>query len=370
MMSSMDGTEPSGEREVVDFVTQITDSARLRIEENLPHGFVRLKVAEAERRQAQHDIRSVEDIITELVRNSRDAGARHVLLAFQKEQGRYRKIAVLDDGCGIPSDMHGLIFEPRVTSKSEDFEEDRYGVHGRGMALFSIRSRAMQAQIVSSQPGRGTAIGVVVDTKKVPERSDQATLPVLVETEEGESVGSGPHNVTRVLLEMSVDHRSMDFYIGSFADILATARALATSGEAPGGPWDALGAIDDARELADLSGSLLGLPISERNAYRVLNDEIAPLDTAYAHAKHALKASESKTRRRKAPGQSERQSRSRPLRRISKEDLAEIGRECAEIVERVAGRYYLHQAGEPRVRRGRGKLIISLFITGEEGEDE
>ena len=365
----MDGTEPSGEREVVDFVAQITDSARLRIEENLPHGFVRLKVAEAERRQAQHDIRSVEDIITELVRNSRDAGARHVLVAFQKEQGRFRKITVLDDGCGIPSDMHGLIFEPRVTSKSEDFEEDRYGVHGRGMALFSIRSRAMQAQIVISEPGRGTVISVAVDTKKVPERSDQATLPVLMTTDEEELVGSGPHNVARVLVEMSVDHRSMDCYIGSFADILATARALAISGEAPGGPWDSLSAIEDARELADLSNSRLGLPISERNAYRVLNDEIVPLDTVYAHARHAQLAGDAPTRRRKSPGQAER-LRSRPLRRISREDLAEIGRECAEIVDKVAGRYYLHPAGEPKVRRGRGKLIISLFITGEEGEDE
>ena len=370
MTYSMDGTQPSPEREVVDFVAQITDTARLRIEENLPHGFVRLKVAEAERRQAQHDIRSVEDIITELVRNSRDAGASNVLVAFQKEQGRYRKITVLDDGCGIPSDMHGLVFEPRVTSKSEDFEEDRYGVHGRGMALFSIKSRAMQTQIVSSQPGRGTVISVVVDTKKVPERSDQATLPVLSQTEEGESVGSGPHNVTRVLIEMSVDHRSMDFYIGSFADMLATARALALSGKAPGGPWDPLSTIDDARVLADISSGPMGLPVSERNAYRVLNDEIAPLDTAYAHAQHALKTSESRPRRRRVTGQFERQVRTRPLRRISREDLGEIGRGCSEVVDRVTERYYMHPTGEPRVRRGRGKLIISFFITGEEGEDE
>src|SRR5450756_1445522 len=195
----------SAERSIMDFVSNITDTARFRIEERLPHGFVRLKVAEAERRQAQQDIRSVEDIVRELVRNARDAGARNIFVASQKEKGRYRRLTVIDDGSGIPGDMHGLVFEPRVTSKSEDFEEDRYGVHGRGMALFSIKSRAMQTQIVSSQPGRGTVISVGVDTKKVPERSDQATLPVLSQTEEGESVGSGPHNVTRVLLEMSVD---------------------------------------------------------------------------------------------------------------------------------------------------------------------
>jgi len=47
--------------DLLHFVSGITGDARLRIEENLPHGFVRLKVAEAERRQAQHDIRCVED---------------------------------------------------------------------------------------------------------------------------------------------------------------------------------------------------------------------------------------------------------------------------------------------------------------------
>ncbi|MHB8895234.1 MAG: ATP-binding protein, partial [Candidatus Geothermincolia bacterium] len=135
-MSSLESSPPSGERDVIDFVSRVTDAARLRIEENLPFGFVRLKVAEAERRQAQHDIRSVEDIVTELVRNSRDAGAKRVMVAFQKEQGRYRKLTVIDDGRGIPVEMHDLVFEPRVTSKSEDFEEDRFGVHGRGMALF------------------------------------------------------------------------------------------------------------------------------------------------------------------------------------------------------------------------------------------
>ena len=364
----MDGTEPSSERDVVDFVTQITDSARMRIEENLPHGFVRLKVAEAERRQAQHDIRSVEDVVTELVRNSRDAGARVVLVAFQKEQGRYRKITVIDDGCGIPDDMHGLVFEPRVTSKSEDFEEDRYGVHGRGMALFSIRSRSVKAEIVSSEPGRGTTISVVVDTKKVPERSDQASMPELVETDSGWEVGSGPHNVARVLVEMSVDHPEMDFYLGSFANALATARKLAIA-ESDEGPWGVIGAIDDARELADVAREVLGLPVSERNAYRVLNDEIAPLETTFGSARFAAERAPA-VPRRAGGGQAGRRALVRPVRRIAREDMAEIGRECSEVVERVTRRYYLQVTGEPRVRRGRGKIIVSFFISGEEGEEE
>lgn len=367
-MASVDSSETSKEREdVVDFVSKLTGNARLRIEENLPHGFVRLKVAEAERRQAQQDIRSVEDIVTEMVRNSRDAGARHILVAFQKEQGMYRKIVVLDDGCGIPTDMHTLVFEPRVTSKSEDFGEDRYGVHGRGMALFSIRSRAMKVDIVASRPGQGSSISVAADTRNVPERSDQATLPRIEENDGSQSVGAGPHNVARVLVEMSIDHPEVDFYIGSFAEVLATARKLSRELSTVS-LWSGLAKIDDARPLAEFSQTELGLPISERNAYRVLNDEIAPLNTIYRHARMAAGAGPKSRKQQTSP--LHRGVRSRPIRRIAREDLLEMGSGCSEVVEGVVGRYYLTTSGAPRVRRGRGKIIISFFITGEEGEEE
>ena len=56
-------------------------SRRLRVEDDLGDGFVRLRSAEAERRQAAHDIRSTEDIVIEALRNARDAQARTILMA-------------------------------------------------------------------------------------------------------------------------------------------------------------------------------------------------------------------------------------------------------------------------------------------------
>lgn len=367
-MVSMSPSEPSSEREgVVEFVSMLTGEAPMRIEENLPHGFVRLKVAEAQRRQALQDIRCVEDVVTELARNSRDAGAGRVLVGFQKERGRYRKVVVLDDGCGIPEDMHAMVFEPRVTSKHLDFNEDRYGVHGRGMALFSIKSRAMDAQVVSSRPGQGSAVSVLMDTREVPERSDQATLPALEESEDGGSVGAGPHNAARVLLEMSVDHPEVEFFIGSFAEVVATAKKLAD--EAPGeSPWSALSGIDDAGALADFSRDELGMPVSERNAYRVLKDEVAPLVTVLSLAAAVPRSSASPVAREGVIRRRGGASRTRTVRVIAPEDVSEIGRGCAEAVREVLGRYYLETVGEPRVRRGRGKIVVSVFITGEEGE--
>lgn len=359
------GVSPGGD--VIGFVSEITDAARLRIEENLPHGYVRLKVAEAERRQAQHDIRSVEDVVTELVRNSRDAGARRVMVAFQKEQGRYRRISVVDDGCGIPGEMHLAIFEPRVTSKSRDFDEDRYGVHGRGMALFSIKSRCLSAAVAFSEPGVGTVMQVCVDTKKLGERSDQATMPCIVETGEGLEVGSGPHNVARVLLEMSVDHPDMEFYLGSYSEILATARLLGAGGERF--PWSDLCDIVEARALAEASRALMGHAVSERNSYRILNDEITILETVMTQAR-LFNSSERSAGGKHGVGTRKGIRVRSPLRKLSGEDMARIGEGCAKVVEGVVGSYYLRRAAPPRVRRSRGKVIVSCYVTDEDGEGD
>lgn len=366
----MEAPDSGSDRQLIRFISDITDGARLRIEENLPHGFVRLKVAEAERRQAQHDIRSVEDIVTELVRNSRDAGAGIVLVGFQKEQGRYRRITVLDDGCGIPEDMHRLVFEPRVTSKRDDFEEDRYGVHGRGMALFSISSRCESAGVVASRPGVGTSISLTADTERVTERADQATLPRLERSDDGERVGPGPHNVARILLEMSVDHPEIRFYMGSFAEIIATARRLDTSDGNARRIWSVAAGLGDARALAAASAGI-GLPISERNAYRVIGGEIALLPTVHemAGASTDERARPTEEPGGGAAGQHQPAIPRNPLRRLGQDDLGEIARGAAEVVERVVGRYYLRTAGEPRVRRGRGKLTISFYVAGEDGEE-
>lgn len=67
-----------------------------------------LRAAEAQRRQAKQDIRSSEDVIIELLRNARDAHATTIFIASWTE-GEKRHITILDDGDGIPSDMHSTV---------------------------------------------------------------------------------------------------------------------------------------------------------------------------------------------------------------------------------------------------------------------
>lgn len=371
----MDEPGRNPEQELIEFVSGITDSARLRIEEKLPHGFVRLKVAEAERRQAQHDIRSVEDVVIELARNSRDAGARNVMVGFQKERGRYRTVTVMDDGCGIPADMHQLVFEPRVTSRMEKFEEDRYGVHGRGMALFSIKTRADSAVISSSIPGLGTSVTVTLDTEVVTERSDQASIPCLEVADSGAvRVGPGPHNVARALLELSVDCAEMHCYLGSFAEVLSTIMR-ARDRLSPGwhdAIWSETARMNDAKRLAESCSRDLGLPVSERNAYRVLAGEIAPLLSVYEIAsKSIIERAEEKEPPASSPGRkslSRTQRHRNPLRHMDRTDIEEISLGTAEVVEKVLARYYLKASGEPRVRWGKGKISVSLHVIGDDCE--
>lgn len=61
--------------DLADFVSDVIGSSAVRVEENLGDGFVRLVVDEAERRQARHDIRCVEDVVIEMLRNARNAPA-------------------------------------------------------------------------------------------------------------------------------------------------------------------------------------------------------------------------------------------------------------------------------------------------------
>ncbi len=170
--------------DLISFIASMSGEGNLRVEENLGSGFVRLRVSEAERRQAKHDIQHVEDIVVEMLRNARDAGAQNIYVATYKEEG-VRTLLFLDDGAGVPQDMQERIFDARVTSKLESMKMDRWGVHGRGMALFSIRQNTTTSEVVTSGAGLGSSFRVVVDTSELSERADQSSWPQTSKGDDG-----------------------------------------------------------------------------------------------------------------------------------------------------------------------------------------
>ena len=357
---------PDASEDLAGFVSAMGADRALRVEENLGEGYVRLRVSEAERRQAAHDIRCVEDALIELLRNARDAGARHIYVATSRE-GDTRTLTLLDDGSGIPEDMQERVFEARVTSKLESVHTDRWGVHGRGMALFSIRENAVSAKVMSSAPGKGAAISVVTDATALPERADQSSWPQLGCDEDGnQACVRGPHNIVRTCCEFALEERgTCEVYLGSPAEIAATARARAArttdSSEllfmdilvdlpVP----ERLHAAADATELLRVARSL-GLEMSERTAHRIVSGQIRPVRSVVARLTH--QGGEKPARPREVD-----LTRDRRGLRLSRADADEFARAMERDFGLLAERYYLTLAADPKIRVGSRRITVTFDL--------
>lgn len=352
-------------RDLGAFIDEAGARGHLRVERDLGNGFVELRVSEAERRQALQDIRCVEDATIELLRNARDAGACTVFLATCRS-GDARLLTVVDDGEGIPSSMHEEIFAPRVTSKLDSFAEDDWGVHGRGMALYSIRENSEAAFVAASAPGAGCALRVEFLASRVPERKDQSTLPSLGKSAEGVwELGPGPRNIARSVAEFAlVSRERCTVYFGSPVEIAATlcaygarfaksllARSL-SSQDAP--VAKRLSLCADAAEFAACAQGL-GLDVSLRSAYRILQGGVAPLRpllAVLASDTRALEAGASK----RAVGADLRGLK------IADEDLAAFSTAARRAWRDLAEAYYLEPDVEPHVRVSRDEVRVTFPV--------
>lgn len=329
---------------LVDFVSSLSGGDGFRVEESLGSGYVRLRVAEAERRQAKHDIRCVEDAVIELLRNSRDAGASRIFVALSRE-GDMRTVTIVDDGSGIPEHMQERVFDARVTSKLDTMSMDRWGVHGRGMALYSIRQNAIEARVTRSGVGMGTVMRTVFDVNAVKERADQSTWPTVARTS-GKYEVRGPRNILRACVEFALEcGRSCNVYVGSPSEVVSSLRVRLEPTEdlVACAPSRAL----DARELKS-SAEDLGFEMSERTAHRIIRGEIAPLRNVYALVTTARQGGSGRC--------------SSNVRKLSLSDADR--REFVEALERAFGcvgdKYYLTLASQPRIRVANG-LITATF---------
>ncbi len=356
----------SDSNELISFIASMSGEGSLRVEENLGEGFVRLRVSEAERRQAKHDIQHVEDIVIEMLRNARDAGANKIFLATSKEED-IRTLLFIDNGCGVPEDMRERIFDARVTSKLESMRMDRWGVHGRGMALFSIRQNVSDACVVASDPDRGSSFKVTVDTAQLSERSDQSTWPVAAKDDEGVfACSKGPHNIIRTACEFALEElHTCDVYLGSPTEIAATMYAQA-AGEID---VSKLLFMDDERTLPVVSrlafasdsadfiriAADLGIQISERTAHRIMAGSIAPLRSVSAKLLRERETS-------RGGDKPIDLTRDRRGLKISKDDLGDFSRAVERDFEDLAERYYLTLTGEPKIRVGKDRITVSIPI--------
>jgi hypothetical protein len=350
--------------DLLSFVSSFEGGDGLRVEESLGGGFVRLRVSEAERRQAKHDIRCVEDAVIELLRNARDAGARHVFLATSRE-GSVRTVCVIDDGSGIPANMHRRVFDARVTSKLDTMHMDKWGVHGRGMALYSIAQNALEARVVQSDVGLGTSIIATFDVDKIVERADQSTWPTVEKTDKGYEV-RGPRNILRACVEFALEAEGLcNVYVGSPSEVVAAMRVrmerpnLLLGWSFPEGMAGIALAqrpvvARDAHELA-LVAAYLGIDMSERTAHRIIKRQITAPRNVRAKLLGGAAA-------RELAGS----SGSQRTISLSKEDREEFLQWLEKDFAKLAERYYVVPNGRPRLRVGKGCIRVSFDFVEDE----
>ena len=312
----------SDANELISFIASMSGEGNLRVEENLGEGYVRLRVSEAERRQAKHDIQHVEDIVIEMLRNARDAGADKVYLATT-------------------------------------------------MALFSIKQNTDEARVVTSGVDLGSAFKVSVAADRLSERADQSSWPQAVKDEDGRYVcARGPHNIIRAACEFALEElRGCDVYLGSPSEIAATLYAQASSrldtsrllfiddeSELP--VVDRLGLASDAEDFIRICSGL-GLEMSERTAHRILAGQIKPVRGVTARL---LRERDSSSH---APAPVDLAKDRRGLR-IAKDDMAQFSRAVERDFNDLAARYYLNLCGDPKIRVSRDRITVTFDLAKEE----
>ncbi|MBQ3386141.1 MAG: ATP-binding protein, partial [Eggerthellaceae bacterium] len=356
------------------FIETVNPETHLRVERELGDGFVVLRRDEAERRQAIQDVRCSEDIVVELLRNSRDAGASAIYVATILE-GDTRTLVVVDNGCGVPASMHEMIFEPRVTSKLDTMHMDRWGIHGRGMALFSIRENCLEAKVCASAPNRGAAILTRSNIHDLPEKADQSSFPRFTLEESGQVKISGPKNILRTCAEFALEHRGqVSVFVGSYSEIAAAllASALGRYSMAelslkpdcqtvpyPDRPAFTRTPVEFAHACEEL-----GITLSSRTARRILDGEIAAAEPLHDVIRHSI-TRESSTPDPQ-PGTSKRLRRRRMNLRLAREDTAEFARDVAVAYRNLAEKYYLDPESAPTVRQKGSNLTVSIPLRSSE----
>jgi hypothetical protein len=308
-------------------------------------------------------MRCVEDALFELLRNSRDAGARNICVASTLRARRYRQLVVIDDGRGIPETHKHLVFEPGVTTRHLDPVSDAGShdlpdstPHGGGLSLYHIRTAALSAEVLSASSP--TTIKIVFDTHNLPEKSLQSrtrpsktNLPATLARFAARTAPNGPR-----------------LYHASPARILA--RLLENRIIQRSGDGDA-GEAGQARRLREAAVSL-GLEVSLRTVHRVVAGEIPPAEEVGSEVGSDMTSEPPASSPIGRPADGRTHSRvaghfgsGGPILSVGAEDLDEI----RGILRRAARSSYLDLA-ELDVETRPGEMILKAHIYEPEDEYE
>jgi hypothetical protein len=320
---------------------------------DLGAGFARLSGVEGLRRSPGR-LRSVEDALFELLRNSRDAGARNVYVASSLGARRYRHLVVIDDGSGIPETHKHLVFEPGVTTRhlnpipeapALELPRAQDTPHGAGLSLYHVKNAALSAEVLSASSP--TVIKVVFDTRSLPEtrlqtnaRPSKTNLPATLTRFLAESAPNPPrlyHASPSRILSRLLKNRIIQ--------VSQKKESQGNGGEAPH-VWEA--------------AVILGLEVSLRTVQRVLGGGISAAREVTVDS-----LSEGRGEAGEKTLVAGRDGLEGPILSVGAEDLAEI----RAVLRRAAESSYLELAGLD-VETRPGEVILRARVYEQEDEYE
>jgi hypothetical protein len=372
------------------FLSDLKIKDSLNIEEDLGNGYVRLKISEAERRQALQDINCVEDIILELLRNSRDAESENIFIGTKKVEDKRRKIYFIDDGIGIPPKMQNLIFQSRVTSKLEDGIKDPYGFHGRGMALFSIKLNADDIRIIFSERSKGASFYIDIDLLKIPEKKDQSMVPQIIKMDGDINIIGGVNNIIKTIIEFQLQNRGINFFYGSPTQILTTMReSLKKDGRYDSYPkfdrWDELNGfikknnikvteipiLTDNYNLMDIiSRNIFNMDISQRGIQRIIYNEIRELEPLKINLDSDLREQISSPDENKESKKPERKlilyDESKLASRFKDEEIRCIIKTVEDKIKELGDKYFITTGKNTEYKKANNILKLSVELKQKE----
>ena len=298
-------------------------------------GFARLAGAEGARRSPSR-IFSVEDALLELLRNSRDAGARSIYVASTLRNRRYRTLTVLDDGTGMPKSHVDLVFEPGVTTRhlTPVLRQNDHSPHGAGLSLHHIKNAAVDARIASNS--HPTSVTVTFDTGHTPERSLQS------------ATRTSHSNLRATLLRFLENTPNIHIYHAPPARILATLIKNRIIHKRK---------IDRSEDVKEV-GDSLGLGVSIRTAQRIVRGELGDARSITSMSPDSNGGSKSKA-------ESKSPAKSGVNISLGNEEMDEI----ATILRRIVQARYLDM-GELRVESRQGEISLKTYIFELEDEYE
>lgn len=281
---------------------------------------------------------------------------------------------MIDDGDGVPKHLQRTVFEPRVTSKLDSMHMDKWGVHGRGMALYSIAVNAESATISASDSGLGSAFVIQTDLTKLSEKTDQSSFPTFELNEAGTVAVRGPKNILRTTCEFAIESRAaVNVFIGSSTDIAATLYAFGlgklSAEERLSGENDPR--LPVCKRLSACSSlpafhrtaESLGLLMSERSARRILDGQIAPLSPLLAKIKiEGVRTTDTLGKEGADNQRKAATPRHAKGLKVADEDAARFARQISQAYAELADAYYLDAGVEPHIRVSKDAIHITIPV--------